>query len=162
MVKAKLANHVLVYAAEVDCCSSKEHTSLNDYCELKTCRGESIKDLNFERNPKFFKWFIQSHLIGTQTFQIGLRNDDGLVKKIVNLNKDDLSKHVNKRSSHKMCFNFLKKFFDLVKEFCLEDNRLYIAKRTINNDRIELFKVNENSNDYEKHYFMHTWYRNVI
>ncbi len=83
MVKAKLANHVLVYAAEVDCCSSKEHTSLNDYCELKTCRGESIKDLNFERNPKFFKWFIQSHLIGTQTFQIGLRNDDGLVKKFL-------------------------------------------------------------------------------
>ena len=67
----------------------------------------------------------------------GLRNDDGLVKKIVNLNKDDLSKHVNKRSSHKMCFNFLKKFFDLVKGFCSEENCLYIAKRTINNDRID-------------------------
>jgi phenylalanyl-tRNA synthetase beta chain len=69
VVKAKLANHVLVYAAEVDCCSSKEHTSLNDYCELKTCRGESIKDLNLERNPKFSNHLIPMEWLGNHPFE---------------------------------------------------------------------------------------------
>ncbi len=49
VVKTKLDRYDLIYAAEIDCCLYKEHKLLSDYCELKTCRGETYADLNLER-----------------------------------------------------------------------------------------------------------------
>jgi hypothetical protein len=49
IIKSKLDKYDLLYAAEIDCCMIKDHKELSDYCELKTCRGESFKDLNLER-----------------------------------------------------------------------------------------------------------------
>ena len=162
VVKSYLDNHCLMYAAEIDCCGSKEHSSLSDYCEIKTSRGTSLSDLNFGRNPKFFKWFIQSHLVGTEKFQVGLRDDYGIVNKIIPVNKSDIIRQVNKRLSERMCFNFLKCFFDLVKQYCTEEKGLYIAKRDLGSDRIVINKVMPNTDEYNKRYFMHSWYTNII
>jgi RAT1-interacting protein len=94
LVNSKFGEHSLVYAAEVDCCACKHHTSLEDYCEIKTSRGESERDLNFEKNPKFFKWYIQSHLVGTELFHVGLRNDTGIVNKIISVKKSEMAPKV--------------------------------------------------------------------
>ena len=39
----------LFYCAEIDCCMQEEHSSLSDYCEIKTARGNGLKDLNVEK-----------------------------------------------------------------------------------------------------------------
>lgn len=160
VVKTNLSNHCLVYAAEVDCCSKNEHTDLNDYCELKTSRGEKIEDLNLHKNPKYFKWYIQSHLVGTNQFHVGLRDDAGIVNKIIKLDKSDLL--VNKRFNDKMCFNFLSSFLDLIKEFCKEDGQLYVARRELNSESIHLYKLDQTNEEYSKRYFMHSWYTQIV
>jgi hypothetical protein len=38
----------------------------------------------------------------------------------------------------------------LIKKFCLNENGLYVARRTLNSDRIELYKINEESEEYKK------------
>lgn len=40
VVVTYLNNHCLMYGAEIDCCISDEHISLNNYCEIKTCKGK--------------------------------------------------------------------------------------------------------------------------
>lgn len=85
-----IGSHKLMYGAEIDCCLSNEHKALTDYCEIKTCRGESLCDLKFDRNQKFLKWWIQSYLVGIKLIKVGLRTEDGIVKKIVDCKVDDL------------------------------------------------------------------------
>lgn len=46
VISTSLSGHSLMYAAEIDCCISPEHTGLKNYCEIKTSVGESVHDLN--------------------------------------------------------------------------------------------------------------------
>jgi RAT1-interacting protein len=85
VVQAQVGNHKLVYTAEIDCCLEKQHTSLNDYCELKTQKYYDA--LEFGKNLKFFKWFIQTHVVGIETLHVGLRNDLGFLQQIVKIKK---------------------------------------------------------------------------
>lgn len=49
VVMSKLQQHYMLYAAEIDCCKFEKHHALNDYCEIKTSKGQTIDDLNIER-----------------------------------------------------------------------------------------------------------------
>ena len=58
VIESKLDNYNLIYAAEIDCCINREHKLLSDYCELKTCRGESYEDLRLDR----YIYYMESKL----------------------------------------------------------------------------------------------------
>lgn len=90
IVRNSIGKHKLMYGAEIDCCLKNEHKELGDYCEIKSSRGDSLSDLNFDRNQKFLKWWLQSYLVGIKLIKVGLRNDDGIIKKIVDCQIDDL------------------------------------------------------------------------
>ena len=42
VVISNLNDHCLMYGAEIDCSISTNHTSLNNYCEIKTSRGRLV------------------------------------------------------------------------------------------------------------------------
>ena len=157
IVKAKIGSHVMIYAAETDCCSNNIHTNLDDYCEIKTTLGDSINDLNFENNPKYFHWYIQSLLVGTKTFQIGLRNHEGIVKRIEKLNTDDLRKYVDKKNDPFFCFSKTNNILNKIKENCKDEEQLYIVKGTM--DRIDFLKIETETQDYAKYYFIPYWFK---
>lgn len=48
-IMSELDRMKLFYCAEIDCCMKSEHVSLSDYCEIKTARGNGLKDLNVEK-----------------------------------------------------------------------------------------------------------------
>lgn len=99
VVTTSLDEHKLLYPAEVDCCLNDEHKTLRDFCELKTSVGESLADLNLGRNVKFLKWWMQSFLIGIDKIKIGLRTEDGVVKRIVDFNINQITSQQNNRVS---------------------------------------------------------------
>ncbi len=58
--------------------------------------------MNFERNPKFFKWWLQSYLVDTQKIVVGLRNDQGVVNQIVECRTNEMYHAVTKRSNDRL------------------------------------------------------------
>jgi RAT1-interacting protein len=96
MINAELNKNRLLYGAEVDCCFNSQHNSLKDYCELKTSAGDSLETLQFDKNYKFLKWWLQSSFTGINKIMIGLRNDDNIVKKIVECPLDHILKSKKK------------------------------------------------------------------
>lgn len=90
VVSSQIGSHNLMYGAEIDCCINNEHKLLSDYCEIKSSFGQSALDLNFAKNIKFLKWWIQSFLVDIKLLKVGLRNEDGIIKKIIDCKIEDL------------------------------------------------------------------------
>ena len=162
IVLSNLSEHLLFYGAEVDCCIDDKHESLSNYCEIKTSRGETEKDLRFEKNPKFFKWHVQSRLIGTETFCVGLRDDKGLVNKVVTCKNSHIYESSKRRYDYEMCYNFVKNFFDFIKTFCVEEDELFIFERTSNSESINVNKIEKDSELFKEKYFLREWYKQVV
>lgn len=163
VVGTNLNEHCLMYGAEIDCCLTTEHNSLNNYCEIKTSRGKSREDLNFERNPKFFKWWLQSYLVDIQNIQVGLRDDNGIVTKIVKCNTDNMYAAVTKRSNDNLCFNFMNGLLKVIRRFCHEEEHLYIAERTLNSESIIIRKVTDKASKmFLDNYFLTDWYKQAM
>ena len=162
VVATSINNHALTYAGEVDCCLSEQHSSLNNYCEIKTSKGTSINDLNFERNPKFFKWWLQSYLVNIESIQVGLRDDNGIVRQVVACSTNQIYQAVSRRNNDSLCFNFLNGFLDLIKQFCTQDDELYIAERSSNSEAIVVNKIDKNSNLYNEKYFLRDWFKAAV
>ncbi len=118
--------------------------------------------MNFEKNPKFFKWWIQSYLIDTQRIVVGLRDDNGIVNQIVECKTNEIYQEVTKRSNDKVCFNFLNSMFRLIRRFCNQEGQLYMAERTFNSEFVTLKEIEKSSHIYEKSYFLHDWYINSL
>lgn len=51
---------------------------------------------------------------------------------------------------------------DSIKKFCTEEDQVYIASRNINSDSIGLSKLDKNSHEFKKHYFLPDWYKNAL
>jgi hypothetical protein len=49
---------------------------------------------------KFLKWWIQSFLVNIQWLKVGLRNDAGIVNKIIDFNINEISKPNNEKVIH--------------------------------------------------------------
>jgi hypothetical protein len=119
--------------------------------------------LNFE-NRKFFKWWIQSYLVDIQNIQIGLRDDNGIVNKIVECRNSSIYEKASRRSNDRMCFNFLNGLLKVVQRFCYEEGELYLAKRTVQSESVQIRKVNKCAERefYQKNYFLHDWFKSSI
>ncbi|CAF0849438.1 unnamed protein product [Brachionus calyciflorus] len=153
VVTNRIGEHLLVYAAEIDCCLNQEHKTLSDYCEIKSSKGESKNDLNYERNIKFLKWWIQSFMIGIKHIKVGLRNDDGIINKIVDCDLDEIL--VPQRWwKENVCLNLMKEILDSIKKFCTEENHVYLACRDLNSNSIRMRKTIRNSDEFNQHYFL--------
>jgi RAT1-interacting protein len=76
MFNCKLGDHRLAVAAEIDCADDA-----GTYIELKTNKLLASKRLvgTFERF-KMFKFWVQSHLVGTARVVVGFRDEDELQK----------------------------------------------------------------------------------
>ena len=61
---------------------------------------------SYDRNMKFLKWWLQSYLVDIQLIKVGLRDDFGIVSKIVDCKTSDLYK----ASSQFKVFKFLDHF----------------------------------------------------
>ncbi len=118
----------------------------------------SARDLNFERNPKFFRWWLQSFLIDTQRIVVGLRDDKGIVSRVVECNASEMYQEVTKRSSDRLCFNFLKGMLTLISRFCAEDGHLYLAERSFNSEFVAFKEIKRTSDAYKKNYFLRDWF----
>ncbi len=125
-------------------------------------KGTSVKDMNFERNPKFFKWWLQSYLVDTQKIVVGLRNDQGVVNQIVECRTNEMYHAVTKRSNDRLCFNFLKSMLTLISRFCRQDGHLYLAERTFSSEFIAFREVERTTEFYEKNYFLRDWFIDAI
>ncbi|RNA07088.1 decapping and exoribonuclease [Brachionus plicatilis] len=161
IVSNSIGNHKLMYGAEVDCCFKDTHKELRDYCEIKSSRGDSIRDLNFERNQKFLKWWLQSYLVGIELIKVGLRNDDGIISKIIDCKVDDLLAP-NRWWKENICLNLMNEILDSIKKFCTEENHVYIASREMNANLIRISKPKRNSEEFEKNYFLRDWFKDSL
>ncbi len=180
VVVTRLNQKSLVYGAEIDCCMLDEHSTLGDYCELKTSFGKSIDDLNFEKNIKFLKWWLQSFLVGIETIKVGMKNEQGIVSKIIDCRVREIyEKSRNSRWKESLCFNFLDNLLDFIQKFCQEEKCLYLARRDQNSEQVKIFKymaprkpqtqteqlTNEYQKqveEYERFYFMREWFTSAV
>jgi hypothetical protein len=70
--------------------------------------------------------------------------------------------YLSKRWKENVCLNFLKSFLDLAKNFCVEENQLYIAKRETNSKFVSLSKLTPDAPDYNEKYFLREWFKDAV
>ena len=46
--------------------------------------------IEIKRNMKYLKWWLQSYLVDIKVIKIGMRNDDGIVNKIIECTTRDI------------------------------------------------------------------------
>ncbi len=176
VVLTRLSQKTLLYGAEIDCCMLDEHSALSDYCELKTSFGKSLEDLNFEKNIKFLKWFLQSFLVGIESIKVGMKNEQGIVTKIIDCSVREIyERSRNSRWKESLCFNFLDNILDFIQKFCHQENCLYLARRDQNSEQVKLFKctspqqsqkqteqIQKQTEEYERLYFLREWFTSAV
>lgn len=86
IIRLRLGGHRILFAAEIDCEWDQSPTSggpLRNYIELKTMREpRSRRDRDNMHRHRFMKYWIQSFLAGVRTVVVGVRDDDGFLRKI--------------------------------------------------------------------------------
>lgn len=124
-----------------------------------------------------------------QWLKVGLRNEAGIVKKIVDLNIGEIAKSneskVNRISSYlkidfkifnilkpiifvgkcwkeTVCFNFLKSTLDFIKNFCVTEKQLYIVYRGKQSNSVKFYRPDKDSEIFKNNYFLRDWFTNVI
>ena len=129
VVRARLNKHSLLFGAEVDCCSLQEEEVVptHSYVELKTSRlMESMRHLKNFANFKLIKYWAQSFLAGVPKVVCGLRDDDGIVRKIETydtLKIPNIARSNNATWSASVCMNFCDTFLSWMKSVVTEDDR---------------------------------------
>ncbi|XP_046351572.2 decapping and exoribonuclease protein-like [Haliotis rufescens] len=125
VVRTRLNKHSLVFGGEVDCVDPTL-SSKNKYVELKTSRemDNPRQRENFHRY-KLIKWWAQSFLVGIEKIICGFRDDDGIVHRLEEfptLKIPDMVKGIRNPWNAAVCFNFLDKFLDFVKQTVTTDD----------------------------------------
>lgn len=117
---AKLGEHSLIIRGEID---GRLPDSRLSYVELKTttATGRDPK----EDPKKARKWWLQSHLIGTEKILCGYRQENGVVDRVKHLQVDDFCD----QDSTKYCFLSLKTFLDFVKKHIVKEYQPYYLHR---------------------------------
>ncbi|ESO08100.1 hypothetical protein HELRODRAFT_169832 [Helobdella robusta] len=78
---------------------------------------------------KLLKWWSQSILIGVKKIVAGFRDDDGIVREVTKLytkNIPDQCQSIRNAWNPKVCFNFLDKLLDFIRENVTDENRSYM------------------------------------
>lgn len=123
----------MIIGGEVDGC----HPKSKSYVEMKTAKASSA-----ELSPdKSMRWWLQSHLIGTEKILCGFRKDNksGIVKRIKWFEVKKLSKKKYPWSP-KICINSLHFFLDFVKKQNIDEYQPYYLKREPGSDNFTFHK----------------------
>lgn len=88
LIKLRLGNHRISFAAEIDCEKAGNQNSnadekLKGYVELKTMRQpSSAREESNMFKFRFMKYWIQSYLAGVRTVVVGMRDDAGFLRHV--------------------------------------------------------------------------------
>ena len=161
VVRARLNKHSLLFGAEVDCCSLKNGKVIpsESYVELKTSRIMDSPRLyrNFA-NFKLLKYWAQSYLAGVPTIVCGLRDDNGIVRKIETFDTLEIPKIARKDDAKwnpSVCLNFCDEFLAWVKSIVVEDDR-HVVYSFIFEDPFQFVKVEKRP--YGTEVFLPNWF----
>ncbi|XP_065066252.1 decapping and exoribonuclease protein-like [Rhopilema esculentum] len=128
VVRTRMSSHSLVFGAEVDCCTLTDGKvkGPGSYVELKTTRilDNPRQARNFA-NFKLIKFWAQSFLAGVPKVVCGMRDDNGIVRKIKNyvtLDIPDIALREGARWKPAVCLNFLDQFLQWMKEKVVDDD----------------------------------------
>ena len=128
VVRTRMSSHSLVFGAEVDCGTLKDGRvkGPDSYVELKTTRiiDNPRQARNFA-NFKLIKFWAQSFLAGVSKVVCGMRDDNGIVRKIKNyvtLDIPDIALREGARWKPAVCLNFLDQFLQWMKEMVVDDD----------------------------------------
>ncbi|CAL1537402.1 unnamed protein product [Lymnaea stagnalis] len=134
IVCSRLANHSLMFGAEVDC-EDVNCKNGNNYVELKTSRIiESQRQYENFCRFKLLKWWAQSYVLGIPSIVCGFRDDNGVVKKLEDYSVSKIPRLVQAALKNPwrptVCFNFLNEFLQFVKTNVTEtsDRCVYVFK----------------------------------
>lgn len=96
IVRLRLGLHRIAFAAEIDCEGdnpSLKENPVPNYIELKTMRNpRSKRDYDNMYRNRFMKYWIQSFLAGVRTIILGVRDDNGILRKTERYNTENLHK----------------------------------------------------------------------
>ncbi|XP_012264501.2 decapping and exoribonuclease protein-like [Athalia rosae] len=128
LFKSRLAEHKLLYAAEIDGVESDEILAepidwdKKKLVELKTCRiiEDTRRHRNFRRY-KLIKWWCQSFLVGIENVICGFRDDNGIVKHITSFEVAEMARMSKEFWTGSECMNFAADFLNFVKSVVKED-----------------------------------------
>lgn len=158
VVKTELNKHSLVYSGEIDALNIDEANG-DYYMEFKTNKELSHPGIikTFKRF-KTKKWWAQSHLIGIKTIVCGVRDENGVVKRLEfydTKSLPDFASDVCNPWKPNVCTNFLDKFLTFIKDSIkIDDPKIVHTLKWSPGTRIVCSQPLKNS----EHNFLPQWY----
>lgn len=118
----------MLFGAEVDCCSLKDGKVVptESYVELKTSRimDNQRAHRNFA-NYKLIKYWAQSYMAGVPTIVCGLRDDNGIVRRVETYKTHNIPRIARKENASwesSVCMNFCDAFLTWIKGVIADDD----------------------------------------
>ncbi|KAK6584385.1 hypothetical protein PZA11_002609 [Diplocarpon coronariae] len=148
VVKTGIGNTVMILGGEVDAIwdSKPDNGGSTNWVELKT--SADIRHdgdmLNFER--KLMKFWIQSFLLGVPKIIVGFRTQDGILKRVEEMETASIPGTVKRRGKGtwdgNMCINFAARLLDFMRSTVIEDG-VWRIRRKERSSTIEVFRIEE-------------------
>ncbi|CAK9831154.1 Decapping and exoribonuclease protein [Anthophora retusa] len=164
--KAKFGTISLLYAAEMDGICSQEIVQDTivgknvQFVEMKTLYFKKLKNCKLIEENKKLLWWAQIYPVGIQSIICGLRNMNGIIKRVEKIDfqrsSDDIK--VMEDRSKSFCSAFLK----YIKEIVVEEHDRCVYKFTYNSRSLSI-KVEVIKSDPKSEYtFLHQWYTKTL
>ncbi|XP_074599108.1 decapping and exoribonuclease protein-like [Brevipalpus obovatus] len=158
VMRTRIKEHSLVYAAEMDCVETKSELVAPlpnlKFLEVKTTASFDRKhQYDTFCRYKASKWWAQSYLGDVETIVVGFRDQDNFVRRATRMKNSGLPS-LSDSWSPQVCINFLYKFLSFVKS-CVSDEMICYRFYCSPNQEISC-----SLSDLPAENFMPSWYLN--
>uniref|UniRef100_A0AAV2KLK7 Decapping nuclease n=1 Tax=Knipowitschia caucasica TaxID=637954 RepID=A0AAV2KLK7_KNICA len=160
VVRTQIAEHKLLFSAEVDCRVREPKDPPSCYVELKTS-AEIRTPLKRSDKFKLLKWWAQSFMPGVPQVVAGFRDRDGIVVKVETFQTAEMSQLVEGENNcwkPTVCMNFCNDFLTFVKDVVSEDDPSVVYLFSWEPRRDVGFTIHRDS----QYGFLPEWYINEI